>query len=290
MCGARKSLVFLAIYLLVTFNLDRLLLWQGDGQPVHFFVYILVVLALAAYLFSSDLQKSPLYWGLIIWGGLYVVIRLAFYRNDPLFVGTALFQTITELVVVSLSVLVSYDLMRNLNVMEDLVEKVTFGTMSQRVLDMQLAEEEIKTEMIRSRRHERPLTVMVVEPAPNALEANMQRVVQEVQRAITRRYVLGSLANAISDEARRTDLIIRRDQQGRFVILCPETTLEGSIVLADRIRANVAERLGIPVAFGVATFPDEALSFDELLRKAESDLMNPVKNPSLFYANDAPRT
>ncbi|GAB4535831.1 MAG: hypothetical protein Fur0018_26300 [Anaerolineales bacterium] len=289
MYGVRKSLFFWVIYLLVTFNLDRLLLWQGKGQPVHFFVYILAVLALTAYLFSTDLQHRPIYWGVTIWGGLYVIVRLAFYRDAPLFVGTALFQTITELVIVLLSVLVGYDLTRNLNTMEDLVEKVTFGVLSQRVVDLQRAEDEIKTEMIRSRRHERHLTVMALEPAPNALDANIQRAVQEVQRAITRRYVLGSLARAISEEARRTDLVIRRDEQGRFIVLCPETTLEGSMVLADRIRANIAERLGIAVAFGVATFPDEALSFDELLRKAESDLMNPVKNPSLFYAGETPK-
>ncbi|RMF50752.1 MAG: diguanylate cyclase [Anaerolineae bacterium] len=288
MRGMRKSLVLLALYLLIVFNLDRLLLLQGDGQTIHFFVYWLVVLALASYLFIPDLHNRAVYWGLAIWSGTYVALRLAFFRNDPLFVGNALFQTITEITVVTLAVLLSYEVTRNLNVMEDLVEKVTFGALSQRVLDMQSAEDEIKTEMIRSRRHERPLTVLVLEPAPNALDANLQRAVQEVQRAITRRYVLGSLARAISDEARRTDLVVRRDDKGRFIVLCPETTPEGSVVLADRIRANIAEQLGIPVAYGIATFPDEALSFDELLRKAESDLMNPVKNPALFYAGETP--
>ncbi len=289
MYGVRKSLALLAFYLLVVFNLDRLLVWQGSGRPLHFFVYILVVLALVAYLFVPDFQNKAVYWGWAIWIGGYVALRLTLDRGTPLFIGESLFQTITEIAVIALAVLLSYETVHHLAVMEDLVEKVTFGVNSPRVLGMNEAEDEIKTEMIRSRRHERPLSVMVVEPAPNALDANLQRAVQEVQRAITRRYVLGSLARAISEEARRTDLLIRRDDAGRFIILCPETTLEGTVVLADRIRASVAERLGVPVAFGVATFPDEALSFDELLRKAENDLMNPVKNPALFYAGEPPR-
>ncbi len=288
MHGVRKSLALLSLYLLIVFNLDRLLVWQGSGRPLHFFVYVLVVIALAAYLFVPDLQNRAVYWGWALWIGVYLALRIALDRRAPLFFGDALFQTITEIAVIALAVLLSYDVFHHLTVMEDLVEKVTFGMNSQRILDMGDAEDEIKTEMIRSRRHERPLSVMVVEPAPNALDANLQRAVQEVQRAITRRYVLGSLARAISDEARRTDLVIRRGEAGRFIVLCPETTLEGTTVLADRIRASVAERLGVPIAFGVATFPDEALTFDELLRKAESDLMNPVKNPTLFYAGEPP--
>ncbi len=289
MYGVRRALAWLAFYLLVVFNLDRLLVWQGNGRPLHFFVYILVVLALVVYLFVPDFQNRAVYWGWAIWIGGYVVLRMTLDRGTPQFVGEFLFQTITEIVVIALAVLLSYETVHRLAVMEDLVEKVTFGVNSSRVLGMSEAEDEIKTEMIRSRRYERPLSVMVVEPAPNALDANLQRAVQEIQRAITRRYVLGSLGRAISDEVRRTDLVVCGDDVGRFIILCPETTLDGTIVLAERIRATVAERLGVPVAFGVATFPDEALSFDELLRKAENDLMNPVKNPALFYAGEPPR-
>ena len=286
MYGVRKSLALLAIYLLAVFNLDRLLVWQGGGRPLHFFVYILVVLVLAAYLFVPDLQNKAVHWGWAIWIGGYLALRLTLDRSTPLFVGEFLFQTTTEIAVIMLAVLLSYETVHRLAVMEDLVEKVTFGAEHPRVLRMSEAADAIKKEMLRSRRHEHPLSVMVVEPLSNALEANLQRAVQDVQRAITRRYVLGSLGRAISEETRRTDLVVRRDDAGQFVILCPETTLDGTMALTDRIRAGVTERLGIPVAFGIATFPDEALSFDELLRKAEHDLTNPVKNPALFYAGE----
>jgi GGDEF domain-containing protein len=59
-----------------------------------------------------------------------------------------------------------------------------------------------------------------------------------------------------------------RDTAGRFVILCPETDSDNCGVLADRIRGAVSGEMGDRVSWGIASFPQETLEFEELLHKA----------------------
>jgi GGDEF domain-containing protein len=84
--------------------------------------------------------------------------------------------------------------------------------------------------------------------------------------------VLSRLSNArigqsIGEAVRQTDLLIR-DQIGRYIVMCPETDLESAIFLAERICKIVEERAGLHVNCGVASFPDEALTFEDLLYMA----------------------
>jgi hypothetical protein len=58
------------------------------------------------------------------------------------------------------------------------------------------------------------------------------------------------------------------------VILCPETNLENTILLAKRIAQAVKERTNLHVLWGVAAFPEEALTFEDLLQKASERLIH----------------
>jgi GGDEF domain-containing protein len=128
--------------------------------------------------------------------------------------------------------------------------------------------------------------VVVVEPEPDSIQVALHRTVQEVQQAMMTRYVITSLARVFNKVLRRIDVVIEQREQGRFVILCPETNATGSNVLADRIQAAVAEQLGVSVKCGTASFPDEALTFEELVRQAESHLQQPAELPE--RANPTP--
>jgi GGDEF domain-containing protein len=65
-----------------------------------------------------------------------------------------------------------------------------------------------------------------------------------------------------------------RDRRGRFIVLCPETDLENASLLARRITQAVSERTSLHVLWGVAAFPEEALTFDDLLQKARERLVD----------------
>jgi len=70
--------------------------------------------------------------------------------------------------------------------------------------------------------------------------------------------------------------------------LCPETNAASSEILRQRIQTAVKSSLGVSLTIGVASFPDDALTFEELLHKASAKLLpaNPSAN-SVFQTDEA---
>ncbi|HEX5504635.1 MAG TPA: diguanylate cyclase [Thermomicrobiales bacterium] len=83
-----------------------------------------------------------------------------------------------------------------------------------------------------------------------------------------------TLGSILVRETRVTDLIVRWRTGDEFVVALPETGREAATSLAERIRATVADLAGhlpLPatVSIGVATFPDDADTAEELLARVE---------------------
>lgn len=76
------------------------------------------------------------------------------------------------------------------------------------------------------------------------------------------------------------DTVLEDRKNGRFIILCPEIDGQNSTVLIERIRMAVSRQLGIEVQCGTASFPDTALTFEELVNRAESQLQQEAKQKS----------
>lgn len=107
----------------------------------------------------------------------------------------------------------------------------------------------------------------------------MQRAFLDIQRNLAKRYVFARLTQIINEKSRRTDLIFKQDRNSRFIILCPETDLSHSTTLAQRIQSASRDSMGVSVAWGMASFPDEAVTFADLLQKAELKLLKTAALP-----------
>ncbi len=86
---------------------------------------------------------------------------------------------------------------------------------------------------------------------------------------------LAAVAATISDLLRNSDLAGRLGG-GEFVLVLPDTHKDGAIEVAEKVRLGVT-RIDLPgldwplsASFGVATFPDDAVSADEVLRLARA--------------------
>lgn len=237
-------------------------------QPI---VFLLVAAAIASNILIPFLQRLP---GIILlagWVAFYIILRLTIFRQPPL-LGEI--NTYRDIVVLGLGVFLSYQVGGRLNELEQVIEKLTLPNLDGKVFALNDATNEIKTEFIRSRRHNRPLSVVVIEPMLDMIETDFQRTIQEIQEAMVERYITSNLAQVITKEVRRTDLVMEEKirQHNRFIVLCPETPSEGSYILAERIKSNAKQALGIPVFCGIASFPNEALTFEDLVQKAEANL------------------
>ena len=69
-------------------------------------------------------------------------------------------------------------------------------------------------------------------------------------------------------------MIIDLDKGKRFAILYPETTEENALPLVERVY-QIAKDMGITVRAGMASFPESAVTFEELLKRSVESLGMP---------------
>ena len=85
-------------------------------------------------------------------------------------------------------------------------------------------------------------------------------------------------ATLIGETLREIDIAARYGGE-EFAIILPETSRTGAAVVADRIRRSVDEEFGsrrggpvVTISGGVATFPDDAATAEQLIRRADEAL------------------
>ena len=268
----RRSVVALLVFLAIFYNIERLDFGRQNSINIQSVVYVVGIVAVVSIILVPMLWRAQLVLSVLLWSSVLVVCKLLVPENRPLWGDIYTYLFITELVLLNILVALAHHVARNLHEFEEVVKNITFAEVSRRVKNLSDVEEDIQTELLRSRRHHYPLTVMVIQPDPQSIRAVLHRMVQEVQQAMMGRYVITSLARVIGDQLRRTDIIVDQHEQNRFVVISPDTSTSNSIILANRIKVAAAERLGVELCCGVASFPDEALTFEELIGQAESQL------------------
>ena len=273
----RRPLVALLALFAGAITLDRVGMEGGD--TVASWVYLFAAIAVAAPLtFGGPRRMRPPMAAAAV-AVPYLLIRIAL---GGAFVGEGLapYVAVTEIAFLVLASLLGRAVALGLEQIDDTIGAVAFGESPALDLDGPQATNEILAEMARSRRHDRPLSVTVLEPATDTLELAIDHAAEDVQRAIRRRYVYGRLARLVADQLRRSDLLFEHRASGRFVILSPETEADGTSLLVNRIR-EAARGLDLDLFSGSATFPDQAFTFEQLVLEAEQRLAAGVPVPGL---------
>lgn len=274
----RVKLLVIALVLDLTlfFNLERISFGQEYYHFINIqgFVYGVGILAVVSTLAIRRLRKLKLLTNVALWLGIYALGKFLVFRSPthPPLGGFNTFITVAEVALVTLSVVIANVLAQALYDFEQAVENITLTGISRRLKRVKDAGEDIQTELVRSRRYHEPVSVIVVEPDPESVQATLNRAVEEVQKAMMTRYVINSMASVLTGVLRRTDMILEQREKGRFIIFSPETDASSSAVLSKHIESVIAERMHVTVQCGVAEFPDDALTFEELVRKAEQNV------------------
>jgi len=268
----RQLVIASLIGLTLLFNIERLDFGKENIIDIDSFVYVLGFLAALAIIILPLFWRSPISMVITFWIGVYFLCKLFIFNQRPLLGGLYTYLSITEITLLTISIWFAHILARAIRDFEKAVENITLRSPSRRIRQINDAAEDIQIEMFRSRHHHHPLSVVVIEPKPESIQSTLHRAVQEVQQTMLRNYVINSMAQTIGKYLRRTDLILEQRDQGRFIILCPETNARELKLLVEYIQTIAKKQLGTAVACGVATFPDEALTFEELVQQAETHL------------------
>ncbi|MCA2002718.1 MAG: hypothetical protein LDL51_12700 [Chloroflexi bacterium] len=282
MSNLKKSFFWIAFYLLLVLALAQL--DRADTPVINFasYFYLLAIFLVPVMIFVPSLHKVSVVLPMFFWGAIYFAL---FQLIDRTLTATMDVEVIVlEIVILGVGVWLSYQLATGIAQSESLMDALAKGTFPHRALELDKAHEQIRTEFSRSRRYHRPLSLLVMEASPRDEQISRESL-KSVQHDILARLSNARVGQTIGDAIRQTDLLIR-DQTGRFLILCPETDLEHASLLAARACKIVEDRTGFQTRCGCASFPDEALTFEDLLHTARDRLQPSSASPVSVSLNE----
>jgi hypothetical protein len=268
MSSLRQSIFLLATYLVAVFILAQF--DYSDSPIIDFakYFYFAVIVAVPVTVFFPSITKVNVAVPVIIWGSIYLVMLQMLDRTIS--APNSTFAIILlEFVLLLLGVWIAYQLAHGISHAESILEAMAISAFPNRVQDIHEASRQIKIEINRSRRYYRRLSLIVLSAELSGETASS--IFLNIQYDLANRFSIARMSQIIDEHVRQTDMVFR-DQRSRFIILCPETGSENSILLADRIVAIVKEITGISLLSGTAVFPDDAINFDDLIDVASRKL------------------
>ena len=273
MPNLKSSVFWTALYVAVVFVLGGT---DYAGRPIINFAsyfYLAVLIAVPVTLFFPSISKLSPFVPLVFWAGIYLVVLQTINRNYSARAGE--FSVIVlEFILLELGVWLAYELARQISNAESIMDALALSTFPNRAQDIDEASQRIKIELTRSRRYHRPISLLVIETGSEKQEITKE-MFKSIQSDLFNRFTFARVGQIIDDRLRQTDLVLK-DHRGHFVVLCPETDLSAATMLAKRIVQAIEERTGLHILWGVASFPDEALTFEDLLQRARERLLQPV--------------
>jgi hypothetical protein len=269
MTGLKRSFVWVALYMAFI-----LVLGQTDyaGRPIINFAsyfYLLVMVAVPFTLFFPSFSKA--YIPLLFWGGVYMVILNTVDRS----ISTKSLDLpiiVLEFILLEVGVWFAQQLSTEIRYAESLLDALALGAFPNRVRDIDAESQRIKIELTRSRRYQRPLSLLMIEVEPEH-DDTASAIARTIQHDLMNRFSFARVGQVIDDLIRQTDLFLR-DRRGRYIILCSETSVPDVEMFANRIAYAVKDKTGLRMFWGFASFPDDALTFEDLMQKARERLSN----------------
>lgn len=264
MTNLKKSLFWIAFYLLIVLVLGQL--DRSDRPIINFaaYFYLTAIFIVPVMVFVPSLHKVPVVVPMIFWGAIYFALLQLIDRSRT--ASIAVEVIVLEIVILEVGVWLSYQMAVSIEGSESLMEILAQGTFPHRAVELDAASEQIKIEFSRSRRYHRPLSLLVIHAFPKDEEV-IREMLKSLQRDVLTRLSNARIGQVVGESIRQTDLLLR-DHIGRFIVLCPETNFESASFLAERVCNIVEERTGLHANYGVSSFPDEALTFEDLLHTA----------------------
>jgi GGDEF domain-containing protein len=275
-------MIIFVIGFAIFFNLERLDFGEQNLIDISSFIYILGVAAIISAMAVPALQHSNLPQFIIFWLLIYLVgkVLVFIFSGRPVFGGVYTYLSITEVTLFLILIRITHWLTVAMNHFETAIENLAFSNADHRLRPLDEAAEDIQIEMFRSRHNHHPLSIAIVEPDPLSAQEALNALLNEVRQVIMNKYAINRMTSTLSKYLRRTDVLLGQPGHSRFIILCPDTSARDLNLLVEYIQLVSQEQLGITVNCGIATFPGDALTFEELVHKAETNLqtLNGHKN------------
>jgi GGDEF domain-containing protein len=273
-----QLLLFLAVFFVFgSFPQPENLQGNLTIQP---YVFILAVLAPVLLMLFPRLLSINRTLSVLAWIILYLALKPLFSVEPFARISVVpLFFTPLELVFMVISIILTFKFIDQLHDVEDTIRTVLFMGEHEKAMYVDEAEDTINDEIYRSFRFKHPLSVVLIELSQVQLKTAVNRTLQDIQESINHYYVLARMGGVIKKLMRNTDLLFQQRSNTRMVLISPYTNLEGAKTLVQRIQEKARERFEVTVNVGISTMPEDAITFQELLRNAEAKVTEDHTTP-----------
>lgn len=269
----RFLVAILIIWLFLFYNIERL----SEPIDINRVAYILVPIMAVLVILVPRLRKVPL--GVLLVGPIPIFLVLKAGVGSRVW-GTAIPLTVTEICVIALTTILARWVGNGLSEFESAIANITIGQVGKLPEPFSTGQGEMYREVRRARHHQRPLTLMAIGVEKESVQVALDRMVQEVQQAMMRQYVLSGVSKTLCDELADYNIIAQRNDH--FLALLPEVTPEKLTDLIERLHRAVSERVGVTLQIGTASFPEDAVTFESLVEKAVKEMdAKPEPGPSV---------
>jgi hypothetical protein len=264
----RNLILYLTFGLAVLFNIERLDFGVENEINILTFVYFLALGIVLATIFYQRLARLPVSITLPAWLMVYLALRIFLFNERPLLGGVYSYLTITEIALLALLTFLAHQVATELNEFDKAVLMVSVLRGRPQIPPIEDSQDRILAELNRSRHYNSPLSLIVVDFETSGIPVQIPRILLNMQKEMVDRYLQVRIGEMIRPALRRMDLLLDDQANNRLLILTPEVKVQDTQILIDRIRQDISSHLQIDAAFGVASFPDEALTFEDLIQEA----------------------
>jgi GGDEF domain-containing protein len=281
----RRYFLWSALYLALVFVMG-----QADylGRPIINFAsyfYLVAMIGVPVTLFFPSVTRVSTTVPLAVWAVVYVILTLVIDRGRTT-TSNDLSVIVLEFMLLEIGIWFAHQLAHQISHAESVMDELATDAFPHRAEELDESSQRVKIEFNRSRRYRRPLSLLLMEVDPEHQKSTGE-VLKSIQTDIVNRFTSARVGQIIDDCIRQTDLVLR-DKRWRYVVLCPETDLTSALLLARRISDAVQEKTGLSILWGAAAFPEEALTFDDLMRKArerirQGDNLDKVHQPESVH-------
>ena len=161
-------------------------------------------------------------------------------------------------------------LARGLGQADEVLREFAIGPSREAAEPFSRTQGEMFREVRRARRYERPVSVLALSAHGAQPSASLARLAEEARLESLERYASAKLATVLDEETAGSTVIADRGEH--FLVLLPESNRHAAEQVAKRIERAAAERHGMSVRCGIASFPHQEITFDKLLETAEAEL------------------
>ena len=268
MRNLRRSLFWVAFYLAIIFILGQLDRVDRPVVNLASYFYILIFIVVPCVVLIPSFYRAPSFVSMIFWASIYFALSRFLDRSLS---APDSFETIfIEVVLLELGVWLSYQLAVDLAKSASLVDTMAQSAFPNQATELEDASSLVHNEVTRCRRYHRPLSVLIFQTASENKDI-YQELFRSFQQELLNRFSSARMGQLIGERIRQTDILLR-DRVGHFIVLCPETDKESVLLLGNRINTVLEEGTGLQISWGCSSFPDEALTFDDMIARAREQM------------------